>query len=301
MILSFLTFCLNSSSTHIQSINQFAMKKKNNLIIYLLFICTVLLLTSCDKIPSGIVDFKTVDYAEKIISIPSSVVYAKSDSSVVTSIQIINTASVGSVWCKISSLDGTIIIKDKSLMYDDGNTAVDGDLKKGDGIYSGKFYMSKLNPNGKYQIDYYVEDNINLAPDNLSKVGSAQFNFDNGQNNLPPVISNLVLPASVNRGDSFIFSIKAEDPNGYADISQVYFRLYRPDGTLVSSGDAFGYFVMVDNGDQNLGDQTAGDGIYSFKNSFGTTAPIGSWKFEFQAKDRAGKLSEIITQMMTVN
>jgi hypothetical protein len=114
------------------------------------------------------------------------------------------------------------------------------------------------------------------------------------------VISNLLLPSSVNRGDSFIFSIKVDDTNGSFDIAQVYFKLYRPNGTIVLNGND-DFFLMVDTGDANLGDQTAGDGIYSFKNSFSSTAPTGLWKFEFQAKDRSGKLSNIISSNMMVN
>lgn len=263
--------------------------------------CMVLLSTGCDKIPSGVVDSKTVDYKTENVVVPTSVVYSKTDSSVVVSIQIRNTASVGSVWCKVTSSDGTTVVKDKTLMYDDGIASITGDTKKGDGIYSGKFYMSKLNPNGKYEIVCYIEDNINLSPDNVAMGGIAQFNYNNGQNNLPPVISNLIMASSAIRGDSFDFSIKVEDPNGLTDISQVYFRLYRPDGTLADPNNGYGYFLMVDDGDSKLGDITAGDGIYSFRNSFGQTAATGAWTFVFQAKDKNGKLSNVISQNMTVN
>jgi len=159
--------------------------------------------------------------------------------------------------------------------------------------------MSRLNPNGKYQIEYFVEDNVNLPPNNSAKVGSALFTFDNNQNNLPPVISDVGLPASVNRGDSFLISVKVSDPNGLSDLYQVYFKLYRPDGSTVDPGNGLSYFIMFDDGTR--GDQTAGDGIYSLQNSFGSTAQTGTWKFEFQAKDYGGKLSNVITQNLTVN
>ncbi len=260
-----------------------------------------LFFTGCDKIPGGVVDFQSVDYKVTNLSAPTSEIYTKSDSSVVTSVHITNTASLSAVWCQVSSVDRTISVIDKVNMYDDGNTSGDGDVARNDGTYTGKFFMSRTNPNGKYQIEYFAEDNVNRAPDNVTKIGAATFSYDNGQNNLPPVISNLVLPAAVNRGDSFVFSVQATDPNGAADISQVYFRLYRPDGTLVDPGNSYGYFLMVDDGDPNLGDQVAGDGIYSFKNSFSSTTQTGSWKFVFQAKDRSGLLSNVITQTITVN
>ena len=58
---------------------------------------------------------------------------------------------------------------------------------------------------------------------------------------------------------------------------------------------------MVDNGDSVLGDAKAGDGIYSFKNTFGPTAQTGNWQFEFQAKDKSGAVSNVIKQTLGVN
>ena len=278
------------------------MKRQFILSITALCAMAVMFVTGCDKIPGGVVDFRSADYKVTNIVAPSSVVYAKSDSSIVISAQLTNTASVASVWCTVTSIDGTIDVMDRVNMNDDGNTSGNGDVKRNDGIYTGKFFISRTKPNGQYQIEFYVEDNVNQSPDNVAKVGSAVFNYDNGQNNLPPIISNLVLSASVNRGDTFVFTVKADDPNGAADISQVYFRLYRPDGTLVVNSQGISNFPMFDDGNTSSdGDQTAGDGIYSVTLNFPADQPVGIWKFEFQAKDRNGTLSNLITQNMTVN
>jgi hypothetical protein len=51
---------------------------------------------------------------------------------------------------------------------------------------------------------------------------------------------------------------------------------------------------MVDDGDENLGDEVAGDGIYSFKNIFAETAQVGVWKFEYSAVDKSGLKSNTI-------
>lgn len=271
-------------------------RQKSKLLLISFSIITAFVFSSCDKIPSGVVDSQIVDYAVTKIVSPTSVLFTPSDSSVVTSVQFSNYGSIGNVWCKISLLDGTVIIKDNNTMTDDGK---DGDAKAGDGIYTSKFLMSKNNPSGIYQIEYFVTDNINLPPNNFAKVGSALFTYGNNQNNLPPVISDVGLPASVNRGDSFLISVKASDPNGLSDLYQVYFKLYRPDGSMVDPGNGLGYFIMFDDGSH--GDQTAGDGTYSLQNYFGQTSQTGSWKFEFQAKDYGGKLSNVLTQNLTVN
>lgn len=265
------------------------------------------MLLSCDKIPDGIVDVKIVDYNVVGIVAPTNFTYSQSDSTIVTSIQISNFETVSNIWCKVTSLDGTLLVKSKIIMYDDGNVSLNGDQNKGDGIYSAKFVMGKLTPIGKYQIQYFVEDNINYSPDNLQKIGTHIFIFSPGQINLSPVISNLVIPVSVIRGESFTFTIKADDPNGQLDIAQVYFKLIRPDNTIVTPSpqddNGSGAFLMHDDGNNNYGDVQAGDGIYSFKNIFGATSQTGSWKFEFQAKDKGipSKFSNLITSNLIVN
>lgn len=274
--------------------------QKSKSLLILFSIVAVFMFSNCDKIPNNVVDSKIVDYAVDRIETPSSVSYSKVDSSVTTSIWLANNESVNIVWCKISSVDGRIIINSRLILqyaYDMVSYSWQRDLK----VYSAKFPMSRLNPNGKYQIEYFVEDNVNLPPNNSAKVGSALFTFDNNQNNLPPVISDLVIPGSVNRGESFIFTLKVDDPNGLSDIYQVYFKLFRPDGSQVLGAPGQDYILMYDNGDQNFGDQNAGDGIYSFKNSFSSTSQTGTWRFEFQAKDRGGNLSNVLLHNMIVN
>jgi hypothetical protein len=267
---------------------------------YLCIIMLSLLVLGCDKIQDGIVDTKTVNYKVVSITAPASYSTTTADSSITTSVQVQNNSTVGNVWCSVESLDETQSIYKHIDMLDDGNKQTDGDQVKGDGIYSCKFVMSIKLPNGKYQIQYFVEDNVRLSPDNLTKIGTQVFNYNNSQTNYAPVISNLVIPGTAERGTSFVFSVKVDDQNGLADISQVYFKLYRPNGSIVMNG-TLDYFLMVDTGDANFGDQTAGDGIYSFKNSFGSTSQTGLWKFEFRAKDRSGLLSNLITSNLTVN
>lgn len=294
---------LDRSDNHSSIISNYMKKIFNQNLIGILLIALTLL--SCDKIPDGIVDVKLVNYKVLEITAPISFSYSSADSTIITSDKIENVETVSSVWCKISSLDGTLTVKNQVLMYDDGNVSLHGDQNKDDKIYSAKFVMGKLNPIGEYQIEYFIEDNINPSPDNLKKIGTHIFNFIPGQINLPPVISNLVIPVSVTRGESFTFTIKADDPNGQLDIAQVYFKLIRPDDTIVTPGqqddNGSGYFLMHDDGSNNYGDVKAGDGIFSFQNTFGTTSQTGSWKFEFHAKDRSGSLSNVIIHSMTVN
>ena len=256
----------------------------------------------CDKIPGGLVDYKTVDYSVTNITAPASVLFNATDSSNIISLQIKNLNTVSMVWCKINSSDGTITIKEQLLLYDDGNLPSHGDSKMNDGIFSNKFLMTRSNPSGSYQIQFFVVDNVNQTPDNVSNVGYALFQYDNGQNNLPPVISNLVIPSSVNRGTAFTFSIKADDPNGAADISAVDYQIYKPDGSLLTNSSGLSVFPMYDDGNTAQdGDISAGDQIYTYILNIPQTYPGGKWNFVIFAKDRSGATSNIITATITVN
>ena len=163
-------------------------------------------------------------------------------------------------------------------------------------IYEGEFILHSENPNGVYSLNFIVTglDGINR------QVAVSNFNFNNGQDNVAPIISNLVCPDSIARGVSFVFSVTAFDSNGRTDIFSTFFSLYRPDGSVVEESPGDIYFAMHDDGNLVFGDTTANDGIYSFKNSFGDSSQTGNWRFVFQAIDRSSALSNIIEHYLNV-
>ncbi len=271
-------------------------------IIKRLFFVLLIGLVACDEIPDGVVEQTTTEYTVKSITSPANFVYTQSDSNLVVSIELDDKKNIDQVWLSAASLDKELVVTDQINMEDDGITSVTGDLNEGDNIYTAKIPMSKELPNGEYVIDFYVNKNVNNYSVETNKVGAQIFNYNNNQSPLNPVISNLVIPVLVARGESFIFTMKVNDQNGLADIDMMFFKLFRPDGTLApDTKNSRDYFTMVDNGDAVLGDQTANDGIYSFKNSFGESSQTGKWRFEFQAKDREGLLSNTIIYELTVN
>ena len=164
-------------------------------------------------------------------------------------------------------------------------------------IFRGEFILQNQNPNGNYFVNFSVTgfDGKNR------QVAVSSFFFNNGQDNLPPVISNLVIPDTISKGVFFNFSVMVTDSNGLNDIRKengVFFNLFRPDTTIVQAGP----FYMHDDGDVGFGDEVPGDGIFSFRNSFlqDTTTQVGNWRFVFQARDRSGLLSNIIEQYLYV-
>lgn len=114
--------------------------------------------------------------------------------------------------------------------------------------------------------------------------------------NDPPVLSELSAPDTVSRssGKSFVLSLKVSDPQGPADVSQVYFNTFKPDGAP-SSGNPF---FMRDDGQG--GDAVANDGIYSLGISISPSNATGNYRFEFYAVDYSGAVSQPIIHVITV-
>jgi hypothetical protein len=164
-------------------------------------------------------------------------------------------------------------------------------------IYENQFILKREYPIGNYIVRFSVTGSNGTN----KQVAVGSFYFNNGQDNVAPVISNLVCADSIARGASFIFTITTIDSNGMNDIVSTFFKLFRPDGSIVEESPGDTLFAMHDDGDfEHFGDVTAGDGIYSFKNSFSLTAPTGIWKFVFQAIDRSNSLSNVIQHYILV-
>jgi len=286
---------------------EFSLKKLNsrikNLRVKLVISCffafflSSLIFLSCDSIPDKVVDLPEDNYSVIGINHPQELLLVSSKGSLIYSIEIDNPSAVENVYSKILSGSSEEVIFTNIILRDDGDQQNYADLNKGDGIFTTKVEFDTSIASGKYFIEYYVET-INKT---VKKVAVANFTFDNGKNNLPPIISNLVIPDSIARNVSFVFSIKASDPNGLKQIKSVYFQLYRPDGSQVVDNNSNPNLSMQDNGNEEIfGDLFAGDGIFSFKNSFSATAQLGKWTFKFRAVDFSNALSNEIAHELTV-
>lgn len=271
----------------------------------ILLILLTIVFYSCEGLTDDIVNSPNSEYRVSDITAPEYIVFQETDSSFVASIMIDNTNVISEVWFDLLNSNASETIINNILMYDDGNRINNGDQFAGDNIYSGKTYLGKSKPSGKYLLQFFVKDNVNNTDENTRTVGFHQLEFNNGENSTAPILSDLVMPDSVNRGEDFIFTVKVTDQNGLNDVDQVYFRFIRPDKT--SSGT----ILMYDDGNLNFGDAVSGDGIYSFKNSFSDGTPLpdetpnpaaqtGEWTFIFRAEDKSGLLSNQINHIILV-
>lgn len=254
------------------------------------------LVSACEEIPSGTIEPQSIDYAVIDINAPTTIIASNTSSSFITNVKIKNAETVKNVWFDLGTVNGSEFFSVGNIMTPN----VSGDITN----YSAEFQLDPNLLSGFYEISYFVEDNIRVAGENIKRIGTKQFELKSEAENFPPSISNLDIPIEVDRGVSFIFSIKAADPNGLSDIAEVYFELKRPDGSIVYLDEPNNVtkFPMFDNGDiEGSGDQTVGDGIYSLKNSFGTTSQVGDWNFTFGAVDKSGAPSNTISHTLKVN
>ncbi|MEJ2105301.1 MAG: hypothetical protein P8X47_12105 [Ignavibacteriaceae bacterium] len=163
--------------------------------------------------------------------------------------------------------------------------------------YQGSFILHRQDPIGKYNVKFSVTgfDGIN------KEVASSSFYFNNGQDNVPPVISNLIMPDSVQAGGTILYTVEVSDSNGLSDVESVFYEVYNPDGIKVVNSQGISEFPMFDDGNtQENGDVTAGDGIYTVVLTFPVSAQTGTWRFEFQARDRSKTLSNKIIHNIVV-
>ena len=164
-----------------------------------------------------------------------------------------------------------------------------------DNVFENEFILTSENPNGIYTIKFSVTD----FNGSNKQVAVSNFYFNNGQDNLPPVISNSVVEPDtvvVTLPTVLFTSVEAMDPNGSSDILEVYFIVYRPDGTTNNNK-----ILLFDDGNvAENGDVTAGDGIYSRLIQVDQSNQKGTYRFEFQAEDRSGALSNIINHYVLI-
>lgn len=263
------------------------------LILILLF---VLGLISCEEVPSETIEPGILNYTVLEITAPNFIVFSEEENSISTSVLIENSESVQNIWFNINTIDGLEEISKNNKLLSSDNSNIQ--------TYNGKAILDNNLLTGKYEIEYYIEDNVRAVGENIYRVGTRQFQYQSEAENFPPIISDLIIPSVVEKSVAFIFSIKVSDPNGSSDIDEVYFELMRPDGSIVYLDQQNGLtkFPMFDNGDfEGAGDDKENDGIYSLKNSFGPTSQTGDWVFIFGAVDKSDSVSNTITHILKVN
>lgn len=176
------------------------------------------------------------------------------------------------------------------------------DASAGDGTFSGVVQFVIVRSDiGDFKVEVTATNKADLSSNSLATFVSVV------RLNKPPILSDLVAPDSAFVGTSTVslrLSIRAMDPDGQGDIQRVFFNSFRPDGTL-SSGSPF---QMYDDGSENFippsnvrsGDAVKGDGIFTLTVNLPSGTATGRYRFEFQAADRSGSVSNTIVHSINV-
>ncbi len=175
-------------------------------------------------------------------------------------------------------------------LFDDGKNN-DGAAR--DGVFGRAIPTAKFCGEGTFSIVLRAIDATNAESPALVDL----LNVRRRGVNLPPTVSNLSAPTTISRNrtpNTYTLSVLVNDPNCIADLKRVFFNTFLPNGNP-SSGNPF---AMRDDGKE--GDAVAADGRYALTIQITTQNATGVYRFEFQAEDKTGALSNKITQNITV-
>ncbi len=242
-----------------------------------------IIIIGCEQTFDNIIDAVQNNYQVTLVSPTDSITFRADDSLITIRMNFTSSSEVSDVFCDIIASDQSKLNSSPFQLFDNN-----------DNRFKNDFPLSQFYPNGIYNIKYYVKN----ADETLQQVALASFKYNNGQDNIAPVISNLVAPDTVTIGSdtTFIFiSIDVQDENGLNDIETMFFNSFLPNGQPSSQNP----IKMFDDGSN--GDLVPGDGTYSL---IVILPPVGvtrgTFRWEFQAKDRGGKSSNIIIHFLEV-
>ena len=180
--------------------------------------------------------------------------------------------------------EGSQAVVGEGAMRDDGTG---GDIIPMDGIFFDSLGTDFADGQaGQFLLSVVAEDLTGHFSDALN----ADISVIEGEINLPPVLSNPIVPDTLTEetvGNVFL-SIRADDSHGVEDIDTVRFQIYPPWSPIhIYQGQ------LRDDG--TSGDVDAGDNIFSFRGDMqGILRTIGHYSVRFQAEDVGGLMSHPI-------
>jgi hypothetical protein len=252
---------------------------------YLLLI--PLLIWGCEKTYDNLIDTSTENYQLSSVVGIKDTIDLKNPGDSLLALRLIFTpqSQVGKVFFDVYASDNSRLNSSSVEMQE-----------VTENIFENQFILKRENPIGNYTVRFSASGNQGIT----KQIAVASFYFNNGQDNVPPVISNLIAPDTVTIGSDTTFiqlNLDVEDANGLSDVLSVWFDSYLPNGNPSSQNP----IALYDDGISG-GDVTAGDGKYSrivILPPVGVTK--GTYRWEFRARDRSGTLSNQIIHFLVVN
>jgi hypothetical protein len=157
-----------------------------------------------------------------------------------------------------------------------------GDALANDGLYSRNTFLTRIDSlEGGIHVLYQLfnnELNLKEAEDSIIIIA-----------NEAPIITEITMPDTIIRptsgSKSLIISLSVDDPNGVYDVTNAFFQV-KSNTTGLWSSD----YAMNDAGE--LGDETAGDAIFSTGLEITSANSAATNYFRFRVKDTASNFSD---------
>jgi hypothetical protein len=180
-------------------------------------------------------------------------------------------------------------------MSDNGSAP---DTSGNNGVYTAtvNYSITSCLTVGNYSLQYLATAQSGLTS-NLIVISQPVYY----SNNVAPQVSFVNAPDTVIRPVSgsvlFPLTVRGSDANGQCDLKIVFFNSFRPNGI----GATHNPFQMYDDGDLIVhGDSIAGDGRFSLIVGIDSSNDLGQYKFNYQATDNRGLLSDTLTKFLFV-
>jgi hypothetical protein len=156
--------------------------------------------------------------------------------------------------------------------------------------FIGNAVVSTTAPGGQYAVNYYITNNDGSTI-SIGKQSIRIIKWGNSAPVIDTVLADDTITVSSSTQIAYLYA-KVSDADGLSDISQVYYNVVKP------SGDTVGPYTLADDGTSP--DQISGDGIFTSGLSIYSNAVKGTYRFDFQAKDKSGAVSTIKSHYMTL-
>jgi hypothetical protein len=250
-----------------------------------ILISSLLVLYGCEKEYDSVIEPVSSSYQVLAVTSFQEFNYVPGDSTETLTITFNSTNNIAGVSYDLLSPDGSKVNSSPLPM-----------VKADQNNFQAILQMSRNYINGEYTVKYYVTD----ISGEFKEAAIHKFLYNNGTANEAPVIANaLVEPDTlvVTAVTPLIVTVEASDPDGQSDLEIVYFIVFRPDGTTSGSQN-----ILSDDGNktETAWDETANDGIFSLRISVNETNAKGTYRFEFRARDRGKKYSNIINYNVVI-
>jgi len=162
------------------------------------------------------------------------------------------------------------------------DSALNGDALPGDHIFSRNISLNRIDfIDGSISVQYDILDSGVLI--------ISYFDTLNVIANLAPVITEITMPDTIVRPvmgtKDLLIYLEVDDPNGIYDVINAYFQVQSN-----STGQWSSDYSLNDTGE--LGDATAGDGIFSTGLLISSANSAATNYFRFRVKDTASNFSD---------